>query len=319
MKRKLLSLSLALLLGLSLTACGGGQSGGAGEQTAEVQGAEDAQTTDDAQGAGETEDAQAAEGSENAEDAGETAVENLGTLKVAATSVPHAEILEAAKPLLAERGVDLVVTEYSDYIFPNTAVDEGDEDANYFQHKPYMDNFNEEHGTDLVAVAFIHYEPMGIYPGKTERLEDLPDGALISIPNDVTNEARALQLLAAQGLIEIDPDAGLNATPADVTGNPKDLKFQELAAEMLPNTVDEYNLSVINSNYAMQGGLNPAENSLASEDAESEAAQTFANLIAVKAGNENDPRILALVEVLTSDAIRDFINENYAGAVLPIF
>ncbi|MBQ9346811.1 MAG: metal ABC transporter substrate-binding protein, partial [Oscillibacter sp.] len=292
MKRKLLSLSLALLLGLSLVSCGGGASNGGQtpENDAEVQESGDAQVADAGEDGAEA-------GAEAGTEAGEP--EALGTLKVAATSVPHAEILEAAKPLLAEKGVDLVVTEYSDYVFPNTAVDEGDEDANYFQHKPYMDNFNEEHGTDLVAAAFIHYEPMGVYPGKTERLEDLPDGALISVPNDVTNEARALQLLAAQGLIEIDPDAGLNATPNDITSNPKDLKFQELAAEMLPNTVDEYNLSVINSNYAMQGGLNPASDSLASEDADSEAAQTFANLIAVKAGNENDPRITALVEVLT--------------------
>lgn len=314
MKRKFLSLTLALLLGLSLTACGGGAQNAASG----ADGGEAALAGSEAEAAENgSEDAAVEDGSGEAEASGE--VESLGELKIAATSVPHAEILEAAKPLLAEKGVDLIITEYSDYVFPNTAVDEGDEDANYFQHKPYMDNFNEEHGTDLTAVVFVHYEPMGVYPGKTERLEDLPDGAIISIPNDVTNEARALQLLAAQGLIEIDPDAGLNATPNDITANPKDLKFQELAAEMLPNTVDEYNLSVINSNYAMQGGLNPAQDALASENADSEAAQTFANLVAVKAGNENDPRIQALVEVLTSDAIRDFINENYQGAVLPIF
>ena len=283
MKKMLLPLALAL----ALSACGGSQPSGAAETAAENSGAE------------------------------ETA--EVQTLRVAATAVPHAEILEAAKPALLEAGVDLVITEYSDYIIPNTAVDEGDEDANYFQHVPYLDNFNAEHGTDLVSVAAIHYEPMGIYGGKTASLDELPDGAEISVPNDVTNEARALQLLAAQGLIEIDPAAGLNATPADITANPKGLVFHELAAEMLPNTVSEYDLSVINSNYAMQGGLNPATDALASEDASSEAAQTFANVIAVKAGNEEDPRIQALVQVLTSDAIRDYINETYQGAVLPIF
>ena len=297
MKKKFLALSLALLLILSLAACGGNSGNTASNDNAEV-----------------------SDGAEESADTPEDgAVTEIATLKVAATSVPHAEILEAAKPALLELGVDLDITEYSDYIMPNVAVDEGDEDANYFQHEPYLLNFNEEHGTDLVTAAYIHYEPMGIYGGKTAALEDLPDGASVAVPNDVTNEARALQLLAAQGLIEIAPDAGLNATPNDITANPKNLTFAELSAEMLPNTVDEYDLSIINSNYAMQAGLNPAEQALASEDAESEAAQTFANIICVKAGNENDPRILALVSVLTSDAIRDFINETYQGAVLPIF
>ena len=297
MKKKFLALSLALLLILSLAACGGNSGNAASNNSAEV-----------------------SDGAEESADTPEDgATTEIATLKVAATSVPHAEILEAAKPALLELGVDLDITEYSDYIMPNVAVDEGDEDANYFQHEPYLLNFNEEHGTDLVTAAYIHYEPMGIYGGKTTALEDLPDGASVAVPNDVTNEARALQLLAAQGLIEIAPDAGLNATPNDITANPKNLTFAELSAEMLPNTVDEYDLSIINSNYAMQAGLNPAEQALASEDAESEAAQTFANIICVKAGNENDPRILALVSVLTSDAIRDFINETYQGAVLPIF
>ena len=298
-RKKILSLMLALLLGLSLTACGGGSSGGSGDASG---GAEDTQ-----------------EEAVTPEEGGEAKVGEIQTLKVAATSVPHAEILEAAKPILSEYGIDLIVTEYSDYVFPNTAVDEGDEDANYFQHKPYLENFNAEHGTDLVAVADIHYEPMGIYPGKTASLEELPDGATIAVPNDVTNEARALQLLAAQGLIEVDPEAGLNATPNDITSNEKGIQFVETAAEMLPNTVEEYDLSVINSNYAMQGGLDPAADALASEDASSEAAQTFANAVVVKAGNEDDPRIQALVEVLTSDAIREFIETTYQGAVLPIF
>lgn len=287
--KKFFALALTLVLALSLTACGGGET------------PSNSNTPD------------------SSEDPADTGVQETVTLRVAATSVPHAEILEQVKPLLAEQGIDLVIREYSDYVMPNTAVDEGDEDANYFQHLPYLEEFNATRGTDIVSVAAIHYEPMGIYGGKTATLEELPDGATIAVPNDATNEARALQLLAAQGLIEIDPEAGLNATPIDIISNPKNLEIKELAAEMLPNTVDEYDLSVINSNYAMQAGLNPAEDALAAEDADSEAAQTFANIIAVKAGNENDERIQALVQALQSDTIRDFINENYQGSVLPMF
>ena len=237
---------------------------------------------------------------------------------MAASPTPHAEILEQVKPILAEQGIDLVITEYGDYIVPNTAVDEGDEDANYFQHTPYLEQFNAENGTDLVSVGKIHYEPMGIYAGKTASLEELPDGATIAVPNDATNEARALQLLAAQGLIEIDPEAGLNATPNDITSNPKNLEFTELDAAMIPNTIEEFDLNVINSNYALQAGLNPAEDALASEDAASDAAQTYANIVAVKAGHENDPAIVALVDALHSEEIQEFINTTYAGSVLPI-
>ena len=282
MNKKFLSLILALALSASLTACGSSDT---------------TETTDDT-------------------DSGETA--ETVTLKVAASPTPHAEILEQVKPILAEQGIDLVITEYGDYIVPNTAVDEGDEDANYFQHTPYLEQFNAENGTDLVSAGKIHYEPMGIYAGKTASLEELPDGATIAVPNDATNEARALQLLAAQGLIEIDPEAGLNATPNDITSNPKNLEFTELDAAMIPNTIEEFDLNVINSNYALQAGLNPAEDALASEDAASDAAQTYANIIAVKAGHENDPAIVALVDALHSEEIQEFINTTYAGSVLPI-
>ena len=197
-------------------------------------------------------------------------------------------------------------------------VDEGEEDANYFQHTPYLEQFNAENGTDLVSAGKIHYEPMGVYAGKTDSLENLADGATIAVPNDATNEARALQLLAAQGLIEINPDAGLNATPNDITSNPKNLEFTELDASMIANTIEEFDLNVINSNYALQAGLNPAEDALVSEDADSDAAQTYANIIAVKAGHENDPAIVALVDALHSEAIQDFINTTYQGSVLPI-
>ena len=282
MNKKFLSLILALALSASLTACGSSDT---------------TETTDDA-------------------DSGDTT--ETVTLKVAASPTPHAEILEQVKPILAEQGIDLVITEYGDYIVPNTAVDEGDEDANYFQHTPYLEQFNAENGTDLVSVGKIHYEPMGIYAGKTASLEELPDGATIAVPNDATNEARALQLLAAQGLIEIDPEAGLNATPNDITSNPKNLEFTELDAAMIPNTIEEFDLNVINSNYALQAGLNPAEDALASEDATSDAAQTYANIVAVKAGHENDPAIVALVDALHSEEIQEFINTTYAGSVLPI-
>ena len=248
----------------------------------------------------------------------DTAAETV-TLKVAASPTPHAEILAQVVDVLAEQGIELVVTEYGDYVVPNTAVEEGAEDANFFQHAPYLESFNAENGTHLVSVAPIHYEPMGIYPGMTASLEELPDGATIAVPNDVTNEARALQLLAAQGLIEIDPAAGQNATPNDITSNPKNLQFKEMEAAMLPQIVGEVDLAIINSNFALQGGLNPAEDSLASEDAASEAAQTFANIIVVKEGNEENAAVLALIEALQSDAVREFIETTYAGSVVAMF
>ena len=248
----------------------------------------------------------------------DTAAETV-TLKVAASPTPHAEILAQVVDVLAEQGIELVVTEYGDYVVPNTAVEEGAEDANFFQHAPYLESFNAENGTHLVSVAPIHYEPMGIYPGMTASLEELPDGATIAVPNDVTNEARALQLLAAQGLIEIDPAAGLNATPNDITSNPKNLQFKEMEAAMLPQIVGEVDLAIINSNFALQGGLNPAEDSLASEDAASEAAQTFANIIVVKEGSEENAAVLALIEALQSDAVREFIETTYNGSVVAMF
>lgn len=290
--KKLLALTLALVLCLGLAACGGT---GTGTDT-NADTSSDADTNGDAAANGET-----------------------ITLTVGATPNPHAEILAQVKDDLAAEGIDLVVKEYSDYVVPNTAVEEGDLDANYFQHTPYMEKFNEENGTHLVSVGKIHYEPMGIYPGLTKTLEELPDGATIAVPNDATNEARALQLLAAQGLIELKEDAGLNATPNDITSNPKNLQFKELEAAMLPQTASEVDLSVINSNFAMEGGMNPATDALASEDADSEAAQTFANIIAVKEGHENDPAIQALVKALQSDKVKEYIEKTYSGAVVAVF
>ena len=242
------------------------------------------------------------------------------TITVAATPSPHAEILnDAVKPLLEKEGYTLEVKEFTDYVQPNTVTEEGEVDANYFQHITYLNNFNEEKGTHLVSVADVHYEPFGLYPGKTKSRDALADGATVAVPNDATNEARALQLLAAQGLIELKEDAGLNATPNDITSNPKNLQFKELEAAMLPQTASEVDLSVINSNFAMEGGMNPATDSLASEDADSEAAQTFANIIAVKEGHENDPAIQALVKALQSDKVKEYIEKTYSGAVVAVF
>ena len=291
--KKLLALTLALVLCLGLAACGGGTST---DTDTNADTSSDADTNGDATTNGET-----------------------ITLTVGATPNPHAEILAQVKDDLAAEGIDLVVKEYSDYVVPNTAVEEGDLDANYFQHTPYMEEFNEKNGTHLVSVGKVHYEPMGIYPGLTKTLEELKDGATIAVPNDTTNEARALQLLAAQGLIELKEDAGLNATPNDITSNPKNLQFKELEAAMLPQTASEVDLSVINSNFAMEGGMNPATDSLASEDADSEAAQTFANIVAVKEGHENDPAIQALVKALQSDKVKEYIEKTYSGAVVAVF
>lgn len=241
------------------------------------------------------------------------------TLKVAASSTPHAEILAQVKDVLAEQGIDLVVTEYGDYIVPNTAVEDGLEDVNYFQHQPYLDQFNEENGTHLVSVAAIHYEPFGIYPCKTKSLDAIPDGATVAVPNDATNEARALQLLEANGLITLRDGAGLNATPNDIVDNPYNLDFLELEAAMLPTVTTEVDLAAINGNFALQAGFSSAKDAIALEDADSEAAQTFANIIVVKEGNEDNAAVKALIEALKSDAVRDYINNTYDGNVLPIF
>lgn len=281
--KKLLTLLLALSMAVGLCACGGS----ADSDTA----ADDSAAAD-----------------------GETI-----TLKVAASPTPHAEILAQVVDVLAEQGIDLQVTEYGDYIIPNTAVEEGDEDANFFQHTPYLERFNEENGTHLVSVAKIHYEPMGIYPGTTATIEELPDGAVIAVPNDVTNEARALLLLQDLGLITIDEAAGLNATPNDITSNPKNLQFKELEAAMLPQVVGEVDMSIINSNFAIQGGLNPAEDALASESADSVAADTYANILVVKEGNENNEAIQALIAALQSDAVKEFIETTYSGSVVAMF
>jgi len=238
-------------------------------------------------------------------------------LKVGATPAPHAEVLEQAKTILAEQGITLEIVEFTDYVLPNTAVEDGDIDANYFQHKPYMNDFNENNGTHLVSVADIHYEPYGLYPGKTKTIDELADGAQIAVPNDGTNEARALLLLEAQGLIKIKEGAGLGATKLDIIENPKNLDIVEMEAAQLPRSLESVDMAVINGNYAIDAGLSVAKDAVAKEDPNSTAAETYANIICVKEGNEENAAVKALVEVLKGEAIQKYINETYDGAVIP--
>ena len=282
--KKLLALARALTLCLGLAACGGDTTDASTD------------TTDDTAQTGET-----------------------VTLKVGATPAPHQEILEQVVDNLAEQGITLEIVPYTDYNTPNTAVEEGENDANYFQHITYMENFNAEQGTHLVSAGAIHYEPMGIYAGKSTSLDEIPDGAVIAVPNDATNEGRALLLLQDLGIITLSEDAGLEATKNDIVDNPHNIDLQEMEAAMLPQTIDEVDFSIINSNYALQAGLDPTTDALASEDAQSDAAQAYANVIAVKEGNENNEAIKALVAALQSDEIREFIETTYNGSVVPMF
>lgn len=289
---KLLALLLALTLAFSLAACGG-EPAPAGTPSSEAP-------------------AEAAP----SEDAAEPAAE-LAVLKVGASPAPHAEILEQVKPVLAEQGIDLQIVEFTDYVMPNKALDAGDIDANYFQHFPYLENFDAENGTDLVSAAAIHFEPLGVYPGKTASLDALADGATVAVPNDPTNEARALLLLEKLGYIKLTEGAGLEATPLDITENTKNLKFQELEAAQLPNVLPDVDLAVINGNYAVGAGI--ADSVLTTEDKDSEAAQEFANIIAVRNGDESRDDIKKLVAALESDEVAAFITEKYSGTVIPVF
>ena len=246
-----------------------------------------------------------------------TEVEEKGTITVAASPTPHAEILAEAAKILAEEGWKLDIIEFEDYVQPNLVVDSGEVDANYFQHVPYLDNFNEENGTSLVSVGGIHYEPFGIYPGTKASLDALEEGDTIAVPNDTTNEARALLLLQANGLLKLKEGAGLTATVLDIEENPLKLNIQELEAAQVSRVKDEVALVVLNGNYALEAGFSVAKDAIAYETSDSEAAQTYVNIIAVKEGNENNPGIQALVEVLKSDAIKEYINNTYDGAVIP--
>lgn len=261
----------------------------------------------------------AACGSGNDAQAGGDTASDDTTITVGASPTPHAEILNAAKDVLAEQGWTLEVVEFTDYVQPNTALVDGDLDANYFQHIPYLNNFNKENNADLVSAIEMHYEPFGIYPGKTATLDALADGATIAVPNDGSNETRALLLLQDAGLITlkdgIDPTS--DATKLDIVDNPKNLDIQEIAAEQLPRSLEDVDLAVINGNYALQADLNAKEDSLITENPD--YAKVYVNVVACRSGDETSDKITALKEALQSDAVKQFIDETYKGAVVATF
>ncbi len=298
MKKTFYVLTAALLAAGALTACSGKS------QSPATAGETKAETTK----AGDT----------TAADSKAEADGELKKIVVGATPAPHAEILKAAKEVLKEKGYDLVIKEYTDYVQPNLALDSGDLDANYFQHQPYLDQFNEENKTTLISAASIHYEPFGIYAGKTASLDALADGAQIAVPNDVSNEARALLLLADNGLIELKEGVGLEATKNDIVKNDKNLKIVEVEAAQLPRSLGDVDVAVINGNYAIEAGLKVSD-ALAVEDAKSAAATRYSNIIAVREGEEKSEKTTALVEALTSDTVKKFIEDTYDGAVVPSF
>lgn len=303
MKKKVLSTILAGVLALS-TFAGCGSSA---EESTDTSAATKEETTIAA-----TEEAVSAESTESTDTAAEG-----GTIKVAASATPHAEILEEAKKILADEGWDLEIKIFDDYVMPNEVVESGEFDANYFQHIPYLESFNKEKGTHLVNAGGIHYEPFGIYPGTKSDLSELADGDTIAVPNDTTNEARALLLLQDNGIITLKEGVGLEATVNDIAENPHNVKIEELAAEQVARVAPEVAFVVLNGNYALQAGFSVAKDALAYEASDSEAAKTYVNIIAVKEGHENDPGIQALVKVLKSDEIKQYINDSYDGAVIP--
>ena len=237
-------------------------------------------------------------------------------ITVAASATPHAEILEEAKTLLKDKGYELEVKVFDDYVQPNNVVESGEFDANYFQHVPYLEQFNEEKGTHLVVAGKIHYEPFGIYPGTKKDLKDIAKGDKIAVPNDTTNEARALLLLQDNGIIKLKDGAGIKATVNDIEENPNNIEIVELEAAQVPRVVNEVAYAVLNGNYALEANYTVKKDALAYEKSDSEAAKTYVNVIAVKEGNENSEKIKALVDVLKSDSIKKFINEKYDGAVI---
>ena len=314
MKKKFIASILTAALALSvLTACGSDA-------------AETAQTTETTTEEAATEETATEEAAPAEEEAAETEeaateeaapAESKGTITVAASATPHAEILEQVKPILAEQGWDLEVTVFDDYVQPNLVVESGEFDANYFQHIPYLESFNEEQGTHLVNAGGIHYEPFGIYPGTKSNLTTLEKGDVIAVPNDTTNEARALLLLQDNGVITLKDGVGLEATVRDIVENPNEIEIQELEAAQVPRVIDEVAFVVLNGNYALEAGYNVVNDSIAYEKADSEAAKTYVNIIAVKEGNENNEGIVALVEALKSDEIKEYINNTYSGGVIP--
>ena len=279
MKKRILSLTLVLALGVTAFA-----------------------------GCGKAGDAKKATGSDGASED--------KVIKVGASVTPHAEILEQIKDDLAAEGWTLEIVEYNDYVIPNTALEDGDLDANYFQHKPYLEDFNAENGTHISAAIAVHFEPMGVYAGKSDDLSKVEDGAVIAVPNDPTNEARALLLLEAQGLIKLKDGAGIQATVLDIEENPKNIEIKELEAAQVAKAITDVDFAVVNGNYALEGGLGEA---IALEAADSLAADTYANYVCVREGDESSPKTEALKKAILTEKVKNFINETYSGAVLPVF
>jgi D-methionine transport system substrate-binding protein len=240
------------------------------------------------------------------------------TIVVGASPAPHAEILAIASDVLKEDGYTLEIKEFTDYVQPNLTLQNKELDANFFQHLPYLEDFNVKNNTKLVSAGVVHYEPLGLYPGKIKTLDAIASGATIAIPNDTTNEARALLLLETIGLIKVDPNAGLEATPKDVIENPKNIVFKELEAAQLARSLPDVDLAVINGNYAIEAGLNAGTDAIAKEEKDSLAAQTYANIVAVRAGDEKSEKTLALMKALQSEKVISFIESNYQGAVVPM-
>lgn len=312
MKKTLTMLLAASLTALALAGCGGGSG-----ETATTAAAETTETVKETEaGSEETEETQeettAEKEAESAKDAGE-----LQTILVGASPAPHAEILKAAQEMMKEKGYDLQIKEFTDYVQPNNALQSGDLDANYFQHFPYLEQFNEQYGTKLVSAGKVHYEPFGIYAGKTASLDELADKAKVAVPNDVTNEARALLLLEAQGLIKLKEGAGLNATRNDIEENTKNLEIIEIEAAQIPRSISDVDIAVINGNYAIEAGMKVSD-ALAVEASDSVAATTYGNVVAVREGDENSDAVKALMEVLGSDEIKKFMEDTYEGAVVPL-
>lgn len=238
-------------------------------------------------------------------------------LKVGVSPVPHAEIMEFVRTeLAADAGLELTLVEFTDYVQPNLALRDNQIDANFFQHAPYMNDFGQEHGFEMIAVADVHIEPLGIYSKKVTDLNEVPENAVVAIPNDATNGGRALRLLESAGLITLSPEADFTATVLDVIENPKSLVIRELDAAQLPRSLDDTVLSVINGNFALEAGLNPGQDALALESGE---GNPYANVLTVLKGRESDPGILKLAELLTSPEVRQFLEEHYQGSVIPAF
>ena len=240
------------------------------------------------------------------------------TIKIGASPSPHAEILEQVKGELEKEGYKLEIVEYNDYVIPNKALNDGEIDANYFQHTAYLENYNKENKTDLKEAARIHFEPLGIYSKKIKSLKDVKDNAVVIVPNDATNEARALLLLQEEGLIKLDKKKGFKSTVLDIVENPKNLKIKELAAEQLPRALDDADIGVINGNYAIDGGLK-IKDALSLEKSTSDATKVYSNVIAVRKGDKNSAKIKALVKALKSEKVKNFIKKKYKGSVVSVY